>query len=258
MPRSTRPSLPPAALTWLVGDEPVRVIALGCSPGMINRLVGMGHGVVVIDSDHARAAAIAARFAGDERVLTAVGHADELPVQPCIAHVVLLQGRFRSPLTGPPVNQHAAHSQISRSLQSGGWVAGWQVVRDDTVPWVRRLINLMRSVDSSAMSGAVENDFADLLASKYFPRIERRNFRLWVPITRSGMIEMVTSQRGVSRLAERDRRQLVGEASEIFDSAARISELRLPYQMQCWRAHVDHHELTQPISFGDGSLVIPI
>lgn len=258
MPSSTRPSLPPAALSWLVGDEPVRVISLGCSLGMVSRLVGLGHGVLAVDADHGRAAAIASRFVGDERVLSVVGRADELPVQPCIAHVVLVQGRFRPQLSGRPINQHAAHGQISRSLQSGGWVAGWQVVRDDTVPWVRRLITLMRSVDSRAMSGNVGNDFEDLLASKYFPRIERRDFRLWVPITRSDMVEMVTSQRGVSTLDERSRRQLVAEASQIFDSAARISELRLPYQMQCWRAHVDHHELTQPIRFGDGALVIPI
>lgn len=258
MPNPTRPSLPSAALSWLVGDEPVRILALGCSPGMIGRLTALGHSVLAVDANPARVARIASAFRGHEHVTTVVGRPDELPLQPCVAQVVLLQGRLHPQPSGQPIRQHAAHGQLSRCLQSGGWVAGWQIVRDDTVPWVRRLITLMRRTDPEAMSGETTDEHADLLASKYFPRIERRDFRLWVPITRANLVEMVTSQIGVSRMDERSRRQLVEDANEIFDAAARISELRLPYQLRCWRAHVDHHELTQPISFSDGSLVIPI
>ncbi len=258
MPSPTRPSLPPAALSWLVGPEPGPVLALGCSPGMIGRLTALGHGVLAVDADPARVARTASTYRGDEHVMTVVGRPDELPLQPCVAQVVLVQGRLRPQPSGPAIRQHAAHGQISRCLQAGGWVAGWQIVRDDTVPWVRRLIALMRRTDPDAMSGGASADHEDLLASKYFPRIERRDFRLWVPITRADLVEMVTSQLGVSRMDERSRRQLVEDANQIFDSAARISELRLPYQLRCWQAHVDHHELTQPISFSDGALVIPI
>lgn len=258
MPGPSRPTLPPAALTWLVGEEPVRVITMGCSRGMIDRLVERGHGVVAVAADPARAARLAAAYPHDERVMSVVGRPDELPLQPCVAHVVLVSGGMRPQPGARPIHQHAAHGQISRSLQSGGWVAGWQVIRDDSVPWVRRLINLMRDVDADAMAGTATNAYDDLLASKYFPRVERRDFRLWVPITRRGLIEMVSAQRGVAQLDDASRRRLVGEASQIFDSAARISELRLPYQLHCWRAHVDHHELTQPITFSDGALVIPI
>ncbi|MGI5952514.1 MAG: methyltransferase, partial [Brooklawnia sp.] len=89
-------------------------------------------------------------------------------------------------------------------------------------------------------------------------RIEQRDFRLWVPITRADLVAMVSTQPGVAILDEPARRSIVHEASQIFDSATRMSELRLPYQLQCWRAHVDHHELTQPITFSDGALVIPL
>ncbi|WIY82108.1 methyltransferase [Propionimicrobium sp. PCR01-08-3] len=253
-----RLSLPPTALQWLVGDEPVRIVALGCSRGIVNRLVKEGHGVVAIDPDLQRCRQLLAGRPASEALIAMVGRADELPVQPCVAHVVLLGGPWRSQPGRPRISAHQAHGQISRALQAGGWVAGWQIVRDDTVPWVRRLITLMRTIDPDAMSGSGGGGHEDLLTSKYFPRIERREFRLWAPVARRDLVEMVSSQRQVSGLDDATKRHLISEVNQILDSAARMSELRLPYQMQCWRAHVDHHELTQPISFGDGSLVIPI
>lgn len=258
MPSPARPTLPPAALEWLVGVEPVRIVTLGSPRSMVERLARSGHGVIAVDADAARVARLAAAHQHDEHVFSVVGRCDELPLQPCVAQVVLLAGPLRAQSGGAPIAERQAHAQISRTLAPGGWAAGWQIVRDDSVPWVRRLIALMRSVDPDAMSGTSTNPHEGLLASKYFPRIEQRDFRLWVPITRRQMIEMVTGQRAVAGLDEAARRALIGQASEIFDSAARSAELRLPYQLKCWRAHVDHHELTQPIMFSDGALVIPI
>lgn len=258
MSRPAHLTLPPAAVSWLTGEEPVRVLTLSCSPAMIARLVELGHGVISVEADPARAARLAVLHRDDERVVSMVGRADELPLQPCTARVVLVAGGFRSQPGGPAIRSRVAHGQLSRTLQPGGWVAGWQIIRDDSVPWVRRLIGLLRSVDADAMTAANPDEHADLLASKYFPRTEQRDFRLWVPITRTEMVEMITRQRGVAALDEASRRRLLGEASQIFDSAARLAGLHLPYQLQCWRAHVDHHELTQPITFSDGALVIPI
>ncbi len=253
-----RPSLPESALHWLVGAEPVRVVALSCSKGIIHRLVEQGHGLLVVEPDVQQCLRLLAGQPPSEALFPMVARADELPLQPCSAQVVLLGGPWRAQPGRPRINAHFAHDQISRTLQPGGWVAGWQVVRDDTVPWVRRLISLMRTIDPDAMSGTAATDHEDLLSSKYFPRIERREFRLWAPVTRRGLVEMVSGQRSVSSLTEATRRHLISEVNQIVDSASRMSELRLPYQMRCWRAHVDHEELTQPIAFGDGALIIPI
>lgn len=250
--------LPPAALQWLVGAEPVRVVTLGCSRGLINRLIEQGHGVIAVDPELTRVQKLTAGQTPNEAFIAITGRADELPVQPCVAHVVLIVGPWRATPGRPRVDAHLAHGQVSRALQAGGWAAGWRIVRDDSVPWVRRLIALMRSIDPTAMPGASGTDHEDLLTSKYFPRTERRDFRLWQPVTRRTLVEMVTAQHSVAGLDEPTRRRLLAEVNQILDSAARMSELALPYQMQCWRAHVDHHELTQPITFSDGALVIPI
>ncbi|MGI5952562.1 MAG: hypothetical protein ACOX61_12075, partial [Brooklawnia sp.] len=150
----SRPSLPPAALAWLTGDEPVRIVTIDCPRGLIGRLIDSGHGVVAVHADPKRARRVANAWPRDEHLLSLVGRADELPVQPCVAQVVLLAGTLRSAPAGQPLDEPAAHGQISRALQPGGWVAGWQIVRDDTVPWVRRLMALLRRHDPDAMSGS--------------------------------------------------------------------------------------------------------
>lgn len=257
VPTHPRTALPAPALAWLVGPEPVRVVTLGCSLGMVRRLADLGHGVVTVDADPTRIARLSARHQPEGRVMGLVGRPDHLPLQPCVAQVVLVQGPLQ--VQGEQtVRREAAHSQISRTLQPGGWVAGWRIVRDDSVPWVRRLIALMRSVDPDAMSGSTTDDHEDLLASRYFPRVERRDFRLWLPINRDGLIDMLTSQQPVTQLDDAARHHLIAAASQILESAAPAQEMRLPYTLKCWRAHTDHHELTQPIAFGDGALIIPI
>lgn len=256
MPSPSRPTLPPAALDWLVGSTPVRIVTLGCTRRVAEHLVAAGHGVVAVDATTSRIPTRTPRNASPAQYLRLAGRADALPLQPCIAQVVLLGGGQAA--HDHRIVEHDTHAQISRALQPGGWAAGWQISRDDSVPWVRRLIALMRSIDPQAMTGETSTAHQNLLDSKYFPRIERRDFRLWVPISRRDLVEMVSGQPGVEHLDEKTRRSLVAEASQIFDSAARISELRLPYQLHCWQAHVDHHELTQPITFSDGALIIPI
>ncbi|MCB0885122.1 MAG: hypothetical protein KDB34_10340, partial [Propionibacteriaceae bacterium] len=130
MPAVTRPSLPQSALQWLVGAEPVQVVTLGCSRGVINRLVAQGHGVLAIEPDTQRCHQLRGDGPASEALFTAAGRADELPLQPCAAHVVLLGGPWRAQPGRPRINAHQAHGQLSRVLQPGGWVAGWQIVRD--------------------------------------------------------------------------------------------------------------------------------
>lgn len=258
MPVDNRIALPEAALQWLVGEDPARIITLGCSRGVVKRLMRSGHEVLAVENDRRHSEQLAREIPSSENFFTVAGRADELPVRPCTAHVILLTGIWRTEPGGPQINAHEAHGQISRALQPGGWAAGWQVVRDDTVPWVRRLTKLMRSIDPDAMSGTHNANHEDLLKSKYFPRVEHRAFRLWTPITRQGMITMVTNQPALRNLAPYARQNLIDQLNSILDNVTRTAEMRLPYEMRCWRAHTDHQELTQPITFNDGGLIIPI
>ena len=253
----SRLELPAAALEWLVGEEHTTILLPQPARKLAGRLLLAGHQLICIDSELPRAQRLAANYLSP-RLQQAIGRPDALPIQPCVAGVVLLTNPLRVAPPAKQLDRPAAFAQFSRALQPGGWVAGWQITRDDTVPWVRRLIRLMRTVDADAMSATSTDPNADLLASKYFPRVEQRDFRLWVPINRAGLTELVTSQPSVAALPEAECRRVLDEARTIFDNSASLGELRLPYQLRCWRAHVDHHELTTPITFGDGALIIPI
>jgi SAM-dependent methyltransferase len=138
-----------------------------------------------------------------------------------------------------------ALTEIARVLKPGGHLAVAFNTRDDTVPWVRRLTALMRQADPSAMGGDFGLDSVQAVAeSPYFVGLERRNFRNWVPITRSGLVAMVERQPWAAGLDEDVRAQLLGEVGHLYDTSARPPEpLLLPFQSSCWRAQVDHTEL---------------
>jgi SAM-dependent methyltransferase len=138
-----------------------------------------------------------------------------------------------------------ALTEIARVLKPGGHLAVAFNTRDDTVPWVKRLTGLMREAEPEAMRGDFGLESAAALAeSPYFVDLERRNFRNWVPITRSGLVSMVDRQPWAASLAQDVRAELLAAVAELYDTSARPPEpLLLPFQAACWRARVDHSEL---------------
>lgn len=242
--------LPEAALNWLTGTEPVRIATLACPRSIIHELVARGHGVAAVEAEWIRAKKLASFYPGSDQLITMVAEPQALPLIPCSAQIALVDSGFD---TSTPESQ----AQISRALQAGGWVAGWQIIRDDSVPWVQRLMALLRSVDNAAMNEATLEPEA-LVDSKYFPRVETKNFRLWVPITKAKVREMVAQSPAVAGLDDDGKAELLAQAETVFDGVGRTSELQLPYQLHCWKAHVDHQELTIPITLSDGALRIAI
>jgi hypothetical protein len=77
--------------------------------------------------------------------------------------------------------------------------------------------------------------------SPYFAGLEHRNFRNWVPITRSGLLAMVERRPAVRELDPQRRGQLLADVGTLYDNSARPPDpLLLPFQTSCWRAEVDH------------------
>jgi len=146
-----------------------------------------------------------------------------------------------------------ALSEIARVLKPGGHLAIAYNTRDDTVPWVRRLIALMRESDPESMRGEYGEDSVDKVAeSPYFGLFERRNFRNWMPITRDGLISMVERRPAVVQLNPMTRARLLREVGALYDSSARRPDpLMLPFQTSCWRVEVDHSKLVIDDDFDD-------
>lgn len=244
------PRFPDAALEWLVGGRhDHQVLALSPAAGLPRKLARNGVPVWCIDKDPQRLRALSPT-AGLE---TVAARAEALPFAPCQFDIVLAHQIIHRLAPG------IVFGELARVLRPGGWVGISYLTRDDSVPWVRRLIALMRSVDPEAMTADMGAEVTKLLiASKYFPRHDQRDFRIWLPVNRAQLVDMTARHRTVARLPEREQDRVLKAVGAIYDGASAGSELRLPYQLSCWRAYVDHAEMTTPIVLRDDALVIPL
>lgn len=220
----------------MVGEPPARVLDLGSGNGAFASMLNeAGHEVFGLDRDVARVARLTDRLRTGLHVAAQV---EALPFLACHFDVVTASQTLHRFAPG------LALSEIARVLKPGGHLAVAYNTRDDTVPWVRRLIGLLEQANAQVTGDYGVDAVGSVIDSPYFGAVERKNFRHWVPINRSGLVAMVERRPSTQRL-DLDRRQsLLSEVAALYDSSARPPEpLLLPYQATCWRAVADHTEL---------------
>ena len=185
MTSSRAPSFPPAAGEWLVGGARSRVLVVGLASVGLLRSVGDHRFTVVVDSlEQARSVR---RRAPHASVLVSDAH--RLPILPTSFDAVLVHQSLHN------LEIDDAMREFARVLKPRGHLAVSYTMRDDSVPWVRRLVSIMRSIDPDAMGGDYGVAAADgLEASPFAAGVSRSDFRLWVPISRVGLLEMVAGR----------------------------------------------------------------
>lgn len=250
MPSSRRSQFPGQAIDWMVGTQAARILNLGGGAALPQLLASRGHTVFALDKDLRRVE----RYRDDGRMIPVAAEAEALPFEPCQFEVVTCHQVFHRFAPG------LALSEMARVLCPGGVASVSYLVRDDSVPWVKRLVKLLRQVDENAMRGDYGHESVQALVdSKYFPEVEQHSFRVWQTVDRPTLLAMVGNQPAVAALDEELRQMVLTEAAQLYDSAVPgADDLRLPYTMHVWRAWVDHVELTAPIEIDDTGLVIPL
>jgi len=198
--------------------------------------VEAGHEVFSIDRD-AEAVAGLVRRLGTR--LAVAGQVEALPYLACHFDVVTSSQTLHRFAPG------LALAEIARVLKPGGHLAVAYNTRDDTVPWVRRLIALLRQADPDSAAGdfglAAVNAVRE---SPFFDEIEQRSFRNWLPITRGGLLSMVERNASARQLDSARREELLRQVGALYDSSARPPEpLLLPFRAICWRAVPNHSQL---------------
>jgi len=235
---------PATADAWLV-PGPCRVLAIGrASASAAVRLRRAGCEVTLVEKDPAALASLEGRL-GDVSVLA--GSADALPLRPAGFDVVLIHQGLH--LVAPGL----ALAEFARVLAPGGRLALAYTTRDDSVPWVRRLARILQSFDPELMTGRDVASVAALDGCGYFPEVENRDFRMWVPVSRDEMLAMVRRSPRLAGLPHAESVRLESLVAEVYDSSARQPEpLALPYAVQCWRAEVCQDEFTSRLIDVDG------
>jgi SAM-dependent methyltransferase len=235
---------PSSADAWLV-PSPCRVLTIGrASASASARLHSAGCEVTLVEKDATALAALSSKLAG---VAVLAGSADALPLRPASFDVVLITQGLH--LLAPGL----ALAEFARVLVPGGRLALSYTTRDDSVPWVRRLAGVLQSYDAELMTGRQVDSISALDGSSYFPEVEHRSFRMWVPISRDGMLAMVRRSPTLAALPRQQSAHLEALVAAVYDSSARHPEpLLLPYAVQCWRADVCQDEFTTRFTEADG------
>jgi SAM-dependent methyltransferase len=128
----------------------------------------------------------------------------------------------------------AALKEAARMLKPEGRIALVWNLRDERVPWVRKLGEVISNQEQSDL------DPTDvLLGSQLFGHVEEATFRFWQQLRRDELRDLVSSRSNVAVLETTARDRLLGKVDEVFDETDSGPDgLLLPYVTRCYRAVV--------------------
>lgn len=220
-----RPGYPPEAARWLIGRDAASVLELGAGTGKLTaELVAQGHDVHATDPDEQMLELLAKRVPQARR---SIASAEELPVSDRSVDVVVAAQAFHW------FDHSVAIPEIARVLKPRGVLALVWNFRDDRIPWVRRLGNLIGTPEQ------LVDPTGKLAESGLFEAADSERFSFWQEINRDSLVDLVVSRSQISTLDEEARASKVAEVVAFYDEFGRgYDGMQLPYLTHCFRARV--------------------
>ncbi|HWJ65624.1 MAG TPA: class I SAM-dependent methyltransferase [Nocardioides sp.] len=220
-----RPGFPREAAVWLTGDQPLTVLELGAGTGMLTEhLVALGHDVHATDPDPRMLDRLALRL---PELRVSQTSAEEIPAADGTYDVVVAADCLEW------FDHEKALPEIARVLKRGGTFAVARSVRDERIPWVKRLGNLI----GHHTAGAGPDEAIE--ASPYFGPAVEQPFKQWQVIDRSSVQDLVRSLPDVATLDRTGQESRVREVLAFYDDFGRgMDGMQLPWVTECFRAVV--------------------
>ena len=221
-----RPGYPLEAVRWLTGDQPLSVLELGAGTGKLTQaLVDLGHDVHATDPDPAMLAVLARNIPVARISQTT---AEEIPSADASYDIVIAGQAYHW------FDKEKALPEIARVLKRGGSLSLVWNTRDERIPWVRRLGNVIGRQDGvgSGMDDAIES-------SPYFGPVESETFKQWQVVDRESIRDLVLSRSNVATLDDDAREAKLREVIAFYDDFGRgMDGMQIPYLVECYRAVV--------------------
>jgi ubiquinone/menaquinone biosynthesis C-methylase UbiE len=220
-----RPSYPAEAVAWLAGGEAKVVLELAAGTGKLTReLVDQGHAVFATEPDEAMLEVLRERV---PEVSAKVATAEEIPANDRSVDVVVVAQAFHW------FDHDAALAEIARVLKPGGHVALVWNSRDERIPWVRRMGDILGRQDSNTGSSQ------HLVHSDLFGFVEETTFKHWQEVNRETVLDLARSRSSFAAMDDDERERHLAELLAFYDDYGRgMDGMQIPYVTRCYRAVV--------------------
>ncbi|TFV90738.1 class I SAM-dependent methyltransferase [Blastococcus sp. CT_GayMR16] len=201
-----RPGYPSDAVAFLVGDRSARVLDLGAGTGLLTDvLLAAGHDVVAVDPAPEMLAHLTARH---PQVATLAGDAEALPLVDAAVDAVLV-GQAAHWFDPRP-----AAAQMRRVLRPGGVVGLLWNVRDDRIPWVAALSELMAG---EALAG-VEETVVAAFAAELRAHVETVESAVVQRLPPEDVVRRTATSSYVVTMADTDRQAFLRRVRQLVDT----------------------------------------
>lgn len=219
----SRPTYPAEAAAWLLPADAKTVLDLGAGTGKFTRsLVAQGLDVIAVEPDVVMLASLQASIPG---VKALKGTAESIPLPDNSVDVVTIAQAWHW------MNHAQAKQEIARVLRPGGTLALIYNLRDESVPWVKRLGEAMgRSEAERALDETV-------IIGEPFGEIEIARFDWNTETTTESLIELVKSRSYVITAKPEEREDLFDRVRAVL-RAEHKDTFTLPYNTFVFRARV--------------------
>lgn len=227
-----RPDYPGEAAAWLLDEvrRPARVADVGAGTGKLTRVVlevlaGREADVIAVEPDAAMLDALRGAVPGVE---TLIGTAESvyLPDESLDAVVLGQAWHWVDPVAGS--------AELGRVLKPGGTLGLIWNIRDETVPWVARLTEIMKGSHAEELLAE-----GGPVVVAPFGVLEQRTWRWSRPMTRAALTAMVLSRSYIITAAPDERSRIEREIGELFDEVGAVADatIELPYLTHAFRTH---------------------
>jgi SAM-dependent methyltransferase len=218
-----RPGYPDEAVAWLAGPAPRDVVDVGAGTGKLTRgLVAAGHHVVAVDPSEPMLAQLSAAVPG---ALTLVGTAERVPLPDGAADVVTVAQAFHW------FDHEPALRELARVLRPGGTLGLVWNVRDDSMPWVARLSEIL----GAERLTAAETEEPVITSGLYGP-VEHARFVFSQRLDRASLLALVSSRSYCATRPPDEQAAILEQVGRLFDGEASDGTIILPYVTDAFRA----------------------